>query len=308
MIDPVEALLKTSTVGQILPTATPTSVKPLPTIVPSIENEHVTKQGLITLWVVFVIMVLSSALFAGWSLRIPVSNRLYHVITTTITTIAAISYLMMATGQGIGIRETTIHHHHENIGQDTETLIRRQVFWARFVDWTLTAPLLLLDLGILAGMSGAHILMTVIAGITMVLMGLFATFGNEHTAQKWGDFTIAIIAFLVVIWHLALNGRNAARARTQKVASFYTAIAVYTLVVWAVYPIIWGVANGGRHLSVNKEIIAYAILDILAKPVFGLWLLLTNAKIAETNVSLGGFWSNGLNREGVLRLGEEEGA
>lgn len=308
MIDPVEALLKSTTVGQVLPTATPTSVDPLPTVLPSIENQHVTKQGIITLWIVFVIMVLSSALFAGWSLRVPVSNRLYHVITTTITTIAAISYFMMATGQGIGIHETKIHEHHENVDVGTDTLIRRQVFWARYVDWTLTTPLLLLDLGILAGLSGAHILMAVIADIIMILMGLFAAFGNEHTAQKWGDYTIAIIAFLVVVWHLALNGRNAVQPRSQNVASFYTAIAVYTLVVWAAYPIIWGVADGGRHLSVNKEIIAYAVLDVLAKPVFGLWLLLTHAKIAETNVPLGGFWSNGLNREGALRLDEEEGA
>lgn len=45
MIDPVEALLKASTTaGQVLPTATPTSVDPLPTILPSIENQHVTKE------------------------------------------------------------------------------------------------------------------------------------------------------------------------------------------------------------------------------------------------------------------------
>lgn len=307
IVDQVEAFLKSTTVGQVLPTATPTAVDPIPTITPSIENEHVTKQGLITLWVVFVIMVLSSALFAGWSLRVPVSNRLYHVITTIITVIAAISYFMMATGQGVGTHETVIHHHHDNIDRDTETLIRRQVFWARYVDWALTTPLLLLDLGILAGLSGAHILIAVIADIIMILMGLFAAYGKEHTPQKWGDYTIAIIAFLVIIWHLALNGRNAVQARSQNVASFYVAIAAFTVVVWAAYPIIWAIV-GARHLSVNGEIIAYAVLDVLAKPVFGLWLLLTHARIAETNVSLGGFWSNGLNREGVLRLDEEEGA
>jgi bacteriorhodopsin len=71
---------------------------------------------------------------------------------------------------------------------------------------------------------------------------------------------------------------------------------------------IWGITEGGRHLSVNGEIIAYAVLDVLAKPVFGLWLLMTHAKTPETNVGLGGFWANGLNREGVLRLDEEEGA
>jgi bacteriorhodopsin len=141
---------------------------------------------------------------------------------------------MIATGQGIGIHHINIHHSHEHV-PDTETEIRRQVFWARYVDWALTTPLILLELGILAGMSGAHILMAVIADIIMILMGLFAAFGNEKTPQKWGDYTIAILAFLVVVWHLGLNGRNAVKARSQNVASFYTAIAAYTVVVWAAY-------------------------------------------------------------------------
>lgn len=58
----------------------------------------------------------------------------------------------------------------------------------------------------------------------------------------------------------------------------------------------------------DGEIIAYAVLDILAKPVFGVWLLITHAKIPETNVDLGGFWAYGLSREGALRLGDDDGA
>jgi len=61
-------------------------------------------------------------------------------------------------------------------------------------------------------------------------------------------------------------------------------------------------------MSVDSEIIAYAILDILAKPVFGAWLLLTHAKMPEIGLDLGGFWSNGVSREGALRLGDDDGA
>jgi bacteriorhodopsin len=77
--------------------------------------------------------------------------------------------------------------------------------------------------------------MAIIADIVMILMGLFSAM-HARRAAKWGDYTIAVIAFLVVIWHLALNGRNAVKARSQKVGSFYTAIAAYTIVVWAAYP------------------------------------------------------------------------
>ena len=70
---------------------------------------------------------------------------------------------------------------------------------------------------------------------------------------------------------------------------------------------VWGIADGSRNVSVDGEIIAYAVLDILAKPIFGLWLLVTHARIPETNIDLGGFWSYGLGG-GSVRLGDDDGA
>jgi len=71
---------------------------------------------------------------------------------------------------------------------------------------------------------------------------------------------------------------------------------------------VWGIADGSRNVSVDGEIIAYAVLDILAKPVFGTWLLISHARIPETNIDLGGFWSYGLGGEGSVRLGDDDGA
>ena len=45
---------------------------------------------------------------------------------------------------------------------------------------------------------------------------------------------------------------------------------------------VWGIADGARKLSVDGEIIAYAVLDVLAKPVFGFWLLFTHDAMAST--------------------------
>jgi hypothetical protein len=72
---------------------------------------------------------------------------------------------------------------------------------------------------------------------------------------------------------------------------------------------VWGVADGARRASVDTEIIAYAVLDVLAKPVFGFWLLVAHRKFAETNVDVGGWWSQGLGGgEGRIRIGDDEGA
>jgi len=308
IVDPVEALLKTTHAGGILPTATPTDVAPIPSVLPDVPiHQFVGHSGTTTLWVVFALMVIASATFAGLSLRVAVSNRVFHVITTLITTIAALSYFTMATGQGVTVKHITIHHAHDHV-PDTFEHIYRQIFWARYVDWVLTTPLLLLDLGILAGLNGAHLLIAIIADVIMVLFGLFAAVGNESTPQKWGNYSIAIIAFLVVIWHLAINGRNTVRAKSGNVANFYGALAAYTLIIWAAYPIVWGLGDGARRLSVDGEIIAYAVLDVLAKGGFGAWLLFMHSRVPETNVKLDGFWSTGLDREGLVRLDEEDGA
>jgi len=50
----------------------------------------------------------------------------------------------------------------------------------------------------------------------------------------------------------------------------------------------------------------YAVLDALAKPVFGLWFLISHRAIAETNIDLDGYWSHGLSAEGRIRVGDEE--
>lgn len=69
---------------------------------------------------------------------------------------------------------------------------------------------------------------------------------------------------------------------------------------------VWGIATLARKTSVDTEILIYAVLDILAGPVFGLWLLISHRAMAETNVELGGYWSQGLSSEGRIRIGDED--
>jgi len=301
IVDPVQAFQTSAT----LPLATSSHV-PLPTVVPSLpEYQTATETGTRTLWVVFVLMVIASAVFAGMSWNVPISKRLYHIITTLITLTAAMSYFAMATGHGISYHHVVVRESHKHV-PDTTKDIYRQVYFARYIDWAITTPLLLLDLCLLAGMNGGHILMTIIADVIMILTGLFAAFGSEGTPQKWGWYAIACIAYLVVIWHLALHGRAQAVSKGGKVGNFFAAIGGFTLIIWTVYPIIWGIADGSRNMNVDEEIIAYAVLDILAKAVFGAWLLFTHMSMPETNIELGGFWSEGLKGEGQIRVGDDD--
>ena len=141
----------------------------------------------------------------------------------------------MATGHGVSVHHITVRHQHDHV-PDTFEHVHREVYWARYVDWSLTTPLLLLDLGLLAGMSGAHIIMAIVADEIMILTGMFAAFGTEGTPQKWGWYTIACIAYVFVLWHLGLNGGANATNKGPKLRAFFVAIAGYTVLLWTAYP------------------------------------------------------------------------
>ena len=112
----------------------------------------------------------------------------------------------------------------------------REVYWARYVDWSVTTPLLLLDLAFLAGLSGANILVAIVADIIMILTGLFAAL-TEDESVSWGYYAIACIAYLVIIYQLAIHGRATALAKDSKTGTFFSAIGGFTLILWTVYPV-----------------------------------------------------------------------
>lgn len=304
MIQPtqvMEALKKTSSL--LVPTTSSTpSVAPIPTVTPNHPYyERVGEAGTKTLWVVFVIMFLSTIAFTAMAWRVPVQKRLFHVITTFITLFATISYFAMATGDGNSYAEIIIKETHNHV-PDTIQYVYRQVFWARYIDWSLTTPLLLLDLAFLAGLDGASIIVAIVADLIMVLLGLFAAFGATD-GQKWGYYAMACAAYLVIVYQLVIPGRRAVMTKDNKTAKLFASIGGFTLILWTLYPIVWGIGDGARKWSVDAEIIAYAVLDILAKPVFGFWLLFAHANSAATSVD--GWWSRGLGSEGSIRIEDD---
>jgi len=226
-------------------------------------------------------------------------------VTTFAIIIVTLSYFAMALGHGVALHCTKATDHHKNL-PDTHHEVCRQIHWGRTVEWILVIPLLLLDLCILAGVDGAHTLMAIGAGEIMIVSRHFASFGRDHTGQTWGWFAISSISYLLVIWHVAVPGFWTVKAKGKTVSKLFSSLAIFSLVVWTTYPIVWGIASASHKTTVDTEIIIYAILDILAKPVFGLWLLLSQRRVPEANVEIGGYWSHGLSSEGSIRLADDE--
>ncbi|RMZ77108.1 hypothetical protein DV737_g4529, partial [Chaetothyriales sp. CBS 132003] len=290
----------------MIKSATATVAPPVrPTIVPDVPvYVEIGDNGSRTLWVVVVILALSSLAFYYLAWRVPVQKRLLHTLTAIITTVAFLSYFAIATGDGIGYHKSAHVEKHKHV-PNTERVVYRQVFWARYIDWSLTTPLIVVDLALLAGLSGANLVVAIVADLIFVLSGLFYAFA-DNKGQKWGWYAWSAIAFLVVVYQLAFNGRAAIAGKDGKTKAFYGVITSYTLIVWVIYPILWGIIGGTHRISIDNEVIVYAILDLLAKPVFGFWLLLTNDKLSTTTPALNGFWAHGFGSQGTIRVGGDD--
>ena len=140
----------------------------------------------------------------------------------------------MAVGDGVSYNEITIKQSQKHF-PDTFQTIYREVYWARYVDWSVTTPLLLLDLALLAGLSGANILVAIVADVIMILTGLFAALTVDESS-KWGYYAIACISYLTVVYQLAINGRHVVQSKDSKTATFFAALGGFTLILWTIYP------------------------------------------------------------------------
>lgn len=82
-----------------------------------------------------------------------------------------------------------------------------------------------------------------------------------------------MFAFLWVAWTVIWTARKHAAAIGPDVSRTYLICGVWTIFLWFLYPIAWGLSEGGNVIAPDSEAVFYGILDLMAKPVFGALLL-----------------------------------
>jgi bacteriorhodopsin len=152
------------------------------------------------------------------------------------------------------------------------TIVDGRVFhYARYLDWLVTTPLLLLDLGALAGISNEDALMLVILDILMILAGLAG--GLTTGAASFWLWILGCTFFLPIIYDLAVTFRAKAKELGEAASSCYEKLFILTLVLWTAYPVVFFFAEYANTLPTTYEIGTYMVLDVTAKCVFGFILL-----------------------------------
>ena len=199
------------------------------------------------------------------------SHTIFHGI---VPIIAACSYFAMACGQG-----SIILPLHAAPGTG------RLFYFARYIDWSVTTPLLLLALSGTAMHSGTRrngmVAGLLLADVLMIATSLF--FGASDTAWiKWTWFGISCVAFLFVYYVIWVPMLQENRRETPEAQGDYTRNASILTVLWLIYPVILALSTDGLSvISSTAGVALIAIIDFVSKVVYGLYTTASTAKLVD---------------------------
>jgi bacteriorhodopsin len=118
----------------------------------------------------------------------------------------------------------------------------------------------------------------------MIITGLVGALVASQ--YKWGYFVFAMAALFYIAYAVCWVGRLHANALGGGIGRTYLMVGAWTIFLWFLYPIAWGLSEGGNVISPDSEAIFYGILDIMAKPVFGALLLWGHRNIDPAQLGL----------------------
>ena len=171
--------------------------------------------------------------------------------------VALTLYLLMALGHGSVVRPSG-----------------RVFYYARYIDWSITTPLLLLSLvsGAVEGHTkkrGALIAGLVISDVYMIATGFVAGWTDDPTL-KWWFYALSCLSFLAI--YGLLWGPFRELSLTSPKGENYRKKAGALSVVWFAYPIVFLIGQEGFRLwSPAVDAVLFTLLDLTAKVAYGLW-------------------------------------
>jgi bacteriorhodopsin len=179
-------------------------------------------------------------------------TKRFNYVAMAVTGIATMAYLAMYSGAGI-----------------TE-IDGRDVYWMRYVDWFFTTPFFLLDLALLAGADNWDTFYVMLMNAICIASGAI---GALNPDAKLPMFVLGMVTFGMFI--AKLFGAMMAKAQSlgDGVGAKYTSVTGTTMAIWCIYPLMYLVAEVFHIITVEQEVLIYAVIDVIAKCGMGFLLL-----------------------------------
>jgi bacteriorhodopsin len=173
------------------------------------------------------------------------------------------------------------------MGQGQTEAFGQTVYYARYIDWVVTTPLLLLSL-VLTGKYTIDLEGPITGGllgsqVIMILTGLVAELSPE--GPRWFWYLSGCVALLVVLRMFWGPLYDKAKSQGPAIEAVYRGSATFLTVQWLLYPLAWALGTPGIGLLDSFTTTALLILlPIVSKAGFAFYNLskLRGLTVAET--------------------------
>ncbi|WP_059350860.1 bacteriorhodopsin [Bacillus coahuilensis] len=178
-----------------------------------------------------------------------------YLIAMVIPLWSGAAYLSIALGQGLFQYDDTT------------------IYYARYIDWVISTPLLLAALALTAmfgGKKNLTLLFSLVAlDVFMIITGFVADLSIGTTKYIW--YSLGVIALIIILVITFGPLRRIAISNGTRLARHYTRVAIYLSVLWVCYPTAWLLGPSGLGLAQElTEVLVFIILPIFSKVGFSI--------------------------------------
>lgn len=237
---------------------------------------HLTSHGSSWLWAAFAVFtvfaVCHAFIYGATSFKNNVAKKTLLLVPLFTNFVVGVAYFTYASNLGWAGNETEFKHVNTN-----EDIYVRQIFYAKYIGWFLAWPFSLLAItvatstlsesltsepsknfeGVISVFS--NLVTKVLATEVFVLGLLIGTL--IHSTYKWGYFTFALVGQIFAMCLVSVNVAKSFKSNNNSRIAGY--VILLQLLVWLLYPICWGLSEGGNVIQPDSEAVFYGILDLI---------------------------------------------
>ncbi|CAZ79554.1 unnamed protein product [Tuber melanosporum] len=231
---------------------------------PKIANNNLTTHGSDWLWSVTAFFGFILLGVIVWTYTTSPRRRVFHYFSIAILLVGTIYYYAMASN--LGGHAVPVQFRRDGLLSRT-----RQVFWVRWIGYFINFSLIFFALLLLSGVGWASILFTI--GLTMLWAVMLLVGGLVRSDYKWGFYVFALLVYFFILWQVLGVARKYASRVDAGVHKIFSGLAAYTLFFMLLYPISWGLSEGGNVIQNDSSAVFYGVLDVFSQGLFALALI-----------------------------------
>jgi len=256
---------------------------------PPVASISITTRGADWAWTVFCIMAVSAFGMIIWRhFRAP-GTRIFHNFAVFILLVSSICWFGMASDLGAAPVSIEFARGNEDFTGPT-----RAIWYVKYIQYFINVPLLLSLVTLATGLPLSDVLYIAFLGVVSVVSGLVGAL--VPSTYKWGFYVFAVVADLYILFHLWVPARRSISdyGLTSVSGAHVRGVGLLTL-LFILYPIAWGLSEGGNKIAPDSEFIFYGILDIFLFPVF---LFAHIYQLANVDFERFSWWGTGVGPAG----------